>query len=139
MAWRGAPAEVDDITWVFWPFSTSSMALGCGLRLWMLTINKPEVDVYMVRSMSKRNKGLLSGLLLLLIGVAMAAYSGYKMKIELDNIYFWIFWLGVLIIIGSIIFLLTSLQDEDYISEPEEKLFDRSLEDLPPIGRHEKK
>ena len=93
----------------------------------------------MVWSMSKRNKGLLSGLLLLLIGVAMAAYSGYKMKIELDNIYFWIFWLGVLIIIGSIIFLLTSLQDEDYISEPEEKLFDRSLEDLPPIEPHEKK
>lgn len=105
----------------------------------MLTINKPAVDVYTVRSMSKRNKGLLSGLLLLLIGVAMAAYSGYKMKIELDNIYFWIFWLGVLIIIGSIIFLLTSLQDEDYISEPEEKLFDRSLEDLPPIEPHEKK
>lgn len=93
----------------------------------------------MVWSMSKRNKGLLSGLLLLLIGVAMAAYSGYKMKIELDNIYFWIFWLGVLIIIGSIIFLLTSLQDEDYISEPEEKLFDRSLEDLPPIEPPEKK
>ena len=105
----------------------------------MLTINKPAVDVSMVWSMSKRNKGLLSGLLLLLIGVAMAAYSGYKMKIELDNIYFWIFWLGVLIIIGSIIYLLTSLQDEDYISEPEEKLFDRSLEDLPPIEPHEKK
>jgi hypothetical protein len=89
--------------------------------------------------MSKRNKGLLGGLLLLLIGVAMAVYSGYKMKIEVQNIYFWIFWLGVLIVIGSIIFLLTSLQDEDYISEPGEKLFDRSLEDLPPIEPYEKK
>ena len=60
----------------------------------------------MVLSLSRKNKGLLSGLLLLLIGVAMAAYSGYKMKIEVDNIYFWIFWLGVLLIIGSIIYLL---------------------------------
>jgi uncharacterized membrane protein HdeD (DUF308 family) len=105
----------------------------------MLIINKSADDVIVVLSLSRKNKGLLSGLLLLLIGVAMAAYSGYKMKIELDNIYFWIFWLGVLIIIGSIIYLLTSMHDEDYISEPEEKLFDHSLEDLPPIEPHEKK
>jgi uncharacterized membrane protein HdeD (DUF308 family) len=105
----------------------------------MLIINKSADDVTVVLSLSRKNKGLLSGLLLLLIGVALAAYSGYKMKIEVDNIYFWIFWLGVLLVIGSIIYLLTSMQDEDYLSEPEEKLFDRSLEDLPPIEPHEKK
>jgi len=76
---------------------------------------------------------------LLMAGVGMTLYSGFKMKFELQNIYFWIFWLGVLLIIGSIIYLLTSMHDEDYISEPEEKLFDRSLEDLPPIEPHEKK
>jgi uncharacterized membrane protein HdeD (DUF308 family) len=91
--------------------------------------------------LDKKSKGILSGLLLLIVGLVMTIYSGLNMTVQLENGYFWMFCLGVFLTIGGVIMVISALvsENDDYISEPEEKLIDHSVDDLPTITPYKKK